>query len=381
MRARSNSHVSTAKRRLDRAGIIILNRLNRGVETRSEQEQTARHDEDMRHRLHAPGSAVEQATLVELPVCNREENEAEERVERRAEQGEEITHGGNDLGEDETDEPNDADDDDPDGPSDECVAVRVAALAHNASIYELCADVGVNDADDDGWYNDKSERRLLVHGASQAAKGWCGRVLAKVLEADRRWDDEQESRNSAQDGKRLGKILGLLHLGDEGREQDLRDPEEGDVEDGVHDSDESSAFERESVGLNRSGLGVDAVVAVQWVVLGSGEDEEEQDRETHACSREHGHERHVVECARQRHDDTHQCCDDGEDDSTQRVVRQRVEDLCASQDVETDQHDVVEQQHDGCELVRDLALAESVVAEVANVHDLGVLHDELVHGH
>jgi len=56
-----------------------------------------------------------------------------------------------------------------------------------------------------------------------------------------------------------------------------------------------------------------------------------------------------------------------------------VEDLCSSQDVETNQHDVVGQQHESSKLVCDPALSECVVAKVADVSDLGILHDKLVH--
>lgn len=49
--------------------------------------------------------------------------------------------------------------------------------------------------------------------------------------------------------------------------------------------------------------------------------------------------------------------------------------------METNQHNVIQQQHNRCELVCDLALAKGVVAKVADILDLGVLHDEFVHGH
>jgi hypothetical protein len=48
--------------------------------------------------------------------------------------------------------------------------------------------------------------------------------------------------------------------------------------------------------------------------------------------------------------------------------------------VKADEHDVIEEEHDGGEFVGDFGLAEGVVAEVADVFDLRVLHDEFVHG-
>lgn len=67
-------------------------------------------------------------------------------------------------------------------------------------------------------------------------------------------------------------------------------------------------------------------------------------------------------------------------DSALRVIREGIEDFGAGEDVKADEHDVVQKQHDGRELVRNLALAESIIAEIADVLDLGILHDELPHG-
>ena len=48
--------------------------------------------------------------------------------------------------------------------------------------------------------------------------------------------------------------------------------------------------------------------------------------------------------------------------------------------MEADEEDVVGEQHEGGEVVGNAALAEDVVSKVADVHDLRVFHDELVHG-
>lgn len=61
------------------------------------------------------------------------------------------------------------------------------------------------------------------------------------------------------------------------------------------------------------------------------------------------------------------------------MVRKGVEDLGASQDVETDKHNVIGQEHDAGEMICSTTLVEGVVAEIADVHDLRVLHDVLVH--
>ena len=61
------------------------------------------------------------------------------------------------------------------------------------------------------------------------------------------------------------------------------------------------------------------------------------------------------------------------------MVAEGVEHLGAGQDVEANEHDVVSEQHECSEVVCDHALAKDIVTEVADVVDLGVLHDELVH--
>jgi len=58
---------------------------------------------------------------------------------------------------------------------------------------------------------------------------------------------------------------------------------------------------------------------------------------------------------------------------------ERVDDFGTGEDVETDKHDVVSEEHEAGEFVCDLRFSEGVVAEVANVPDLGVLYDEAVH--
>lgn len=53
-------------------------------------------------------------------------------------------------------------------------------------------------------------------------------------------------------------------------------------------------------------------------------------------TRKHGHERDVAQSSRQRQHDTHQHCNHREDDGTLRMIRERVEDLGAGQDMEPD---------------------------------------------
>ena len=49
--------------------------------------------------------------------------------------------------------------------------------------------------------------------------------------------------------------------------------------------------------------------------------------------------------------------------------------------MESNEQDIVGQQHEPRKLISYSALAKSVIPEIANVFDLGMLHNEFVHGH
>jgi len=100
------------------------------------------------------------------------------------------------------------------------------------------------------------------------------------------------------------------------------------------------------------------------------------------------------------HHNTHEHHDDRKDDRAQRVIRQGVEDLGTGKDVEADENNVVGEQHEPRECIGNSALSKGVVSKITychqfggareafirpngrtNIHDLRMLHDELVHGH
>lgn len=116
------------------------------------------------------------------------------------------------------------------------------------------------------------------------------------------------------------------------------------------------------------------------MVLDSGKDEEEENRHGHADGAENAHVRDMVERSRQGQDDTGDGTDDAEGDGAEGVVTEGVEDLGGRQDVETNEEDVVGEEHEGSGLVGESALAEEKVSNVANVANVGVLHHELPHG-
>lgn len=83
---------------------------------------------------------------------------------------------------------------------------------------------------------------------------------------------------------------------------------------------------------------------------------------------------------RHTHHNPHNRDNDRKDDGTHTMITQRVQYFRSGQDMKPNEQDIIRQQHESGKLVSDPGFAESVVAEVANIFDLGVLHDEFVHG-
>lgn len=291
----------------------------------------------------ASGSAAEQLATVHLPVRHSEENKSEEGVEGSTQQTQEVAHAGNNLRKDEGDGPDTCHDGNPDSPADDSVGMGVTGLAHDAVVHELCGHVRIDHTDNQRGNNDKGKRSLLVCHDTKTAESRGGGVLSEVSEADGRRNDEQESGNTCQNSQRLGEVLRPLHLGDESREQDLRHPQKCNVKHGIHTRNPSRSSRREGVCLDGTSLGISAVVAVSRSILNTSKDQEEQNGNTHASSTEHTHKRDMLECTRDRHDDTHNGHDDREDDSTHTVITERIENLCSRQDVEANKQDIVGQ--------------------------------------
>lgn len=159
--------------------------------------------------------------------------------------------------------------------------MSVSRLAHHSEVDEFGADIRVDNTDHEGRNYDEREGTFLVGGNTQTAESWGGGVLAQVSEANGWGDNKQEEGEGNQDSEGFGEILWSFHFGDEGGEEDLRYPEESDIQDGVHTVDPGGARERGSIGLDLSIGGVVATVSDKRVCLDTGKYEEEKDREGH----------------------------------------------------------------------------------------------------
>lgn len=238
----------------------------------------------MNNSHNRPARAGKQLSLVKLPVSDSEEDETEEGVEGGTKKGEEISHARNDLREDESDNPDTSHSHSPNTPSNDGIAVCVSRLAHNSEVDEFGTDVRVDDTDNEGGNDDEREGSLLIGDDTQTTESWGGGVLGQISESNCRRNNEQEGGNGSEDSEGFGEVLWSFHLGDEGGEEDLRNPEKSNVQDGIHACDPGGARERKSIGSNYSIRRVVTVVSIKRSFLDTNKDEEEKDSDSHAGS-------------------------------------------------------------------------------------------------
>jgi len=280
----SDSQVGTTKSWSSATRVISDDSLNSGVKSWTEQEQSAYHYKDVNDSHYRPAHAGKQFSLVKLPVRDSEVDETEEGIEGRTKKGEEISHARNNLGEDESDSPDSGHDRNPNTPSNDGVAVRMSRLPHNSEVDEFGTYVRVDDTDDDGGNDDEREGTLFVGDDTQTTESWGGGVLAQVSESNCWRNNKQEGGNGNKDSEGFGEVLWSFHLGDEGREKNLRNPEKSDVQDGVHAINPGGAGQRKGVSPNQSIGRVVTVVSDKRSFLDTGKDEEEKDSDSHASS-------------------------------------------------------------------------------------------------
>ena len=91
------------------------------------------------------------------------------------------------------------------------------AVSHDSPKYVLCANVRIERANDDGWYDNEGKSGFLLPGFLQTSHEWrCG-VLTVVMISNNSSSDKDDNLGKSQDSKGLWEILGLLHLSNEGR--------------------------------------------------------------------------------------------------------------------------------------------------------------------
>ena len=245
-----DSQIGATESRSSATRVISDDSFNRGVESGTKHKQPTKQYKDVSNRINGPEQAIKIPSPVKLPICDRKEDETEEGVEGGAKKGEEIPHARNDFREDESDSPDTGHNQSPNTPSDDRVTVCVPRVAHYSEVDELCTDVRVDDANDEGRNDNESERTFLIGFHTQTTESWrCG-VLAQVSKSNRWGNNKQEDRNCNKDSQGFGKVLRSFHLGYKGGEEDLRNPEKSDVQNSVHAIYPGRTRKRESIGLN-----------------------------------------------------------------------------------------------------------------------------------
>lgn len=273
--------VRAGEGRPGRASVVGFDGLDGGGKAGTQHPETDAEDDHVEDGVCRSEWAVEVFALVQSPVGNGPEDEAKEGVKEGCQEGQEVAHAGNDFSKDEAHKPDNGGDQDPWSPALNRVAVLVWRLSHHTTVDVLAGDVAVDCTDDDRGHNDKSERGLLVDDL-QGAESWRRGVLAEEFEANGGRNDEENERGDGQGPESLWEVLGIAHLCDKRREEQLWYKEETDVQDGVEDLNPRCAGQRAAVGLDWAVNWVRAVVSERWVVFDAGKDEEEEDGNGHA---------------------------------------------------------------------------------------------------
>lgn len=174
-----------------------------------------------------------------MPERDGPEYEAEERVESGRHDAKERTHTWNDISKNKGNTPDEGDDSDPRTPPNNTVRVHVRGLAQSTLEDKLGSDIGVEGANDDSRDKHERESRLPSPRFRERSDDRSCRILTGVVVADSSGDGEKNELGNGQCSEGLGEILGSSHLGNKRRIENLTDPKESDVQDGVETVDET----------------------------------------------------------------------------------------------------------------------------------------------
>lgn len=253
--------------------------IDRRISARTKEQEANANQENVEHRAEP---AFEAAHFVEVgsvvgfahaQVGHAPEDEAEEGVEERAHQGQQVAEEGDDFGDDEGEGPQAGEDAAPAYPAERGVRGQVAGVGEDAEEEEACGDGGVEHTEEDDGGDHEAEADFQVGLVAERAEGGRRVVLCAGVDvddgADEGEDDHFRDRHSPQ---RFGEVLGILHLGDERGEGDLADEGVADVHEGVHPGNEGGAFccDYEPSGLSESWILAASNAA--GVVFDPGED-------------------------------------------------------------------------------------------------------------
>ena len=181
-------------------------------------------------------------------VRNTPENPAEEAVEKRAHQRQQIAKERNDLGDDEGKDPGASQNGCPSEPADKRVVAEMACAGVQAEEDEASGDGCIEHTQEDQRRNHEAERNLEEGLVTERAECGSGVVVRACISVDDAADERE--KNDFADGhspERLREILRFLHFRDEGRDGDLTDERVTDIQKRIHATDEGSSSDWDNV--------------------------------------------------------------------------------------------------------------------------------------
>lgn len=188
---------------------------------------------------HPPGSIV---GLAHAKISHAPKDEAEEGVEQRTHQTQQVGEEGNDLGDDKGHDPGDGQDSRPRRPPDDRVVALVARALEDAEEHEAGRDGGVEDSEENEGGDHEGESDLLVEFVAEGSEGRSGVVLGAGVDVHDGADQAEDDDFGNGDGpERFGEIGGVAHFGDEAWNGDLADECVADVEERAESGNECGA--------------------------------------------------------------------------------------------------------------------------------------------
>lgn len=178
-------------------------------------------------------------------ICDAPKDESEEGIKERRHKREQVGEERDDFGDDEGAQPGDCENANPDSPALDGMFGKMAFVAlEDPEDDEATRDGSVKNAEENERWDHEREGDIDVEFPSKRPKGWSRHVLISGESVDDCSDQaENDDFGDRHSPKSFRKVLGIFHLGHEGRDGDLTNKRVGDVEEGVESSDECDAFD------------------------------------------------------------------------------------------------------------------------------------------
>lgn len=300
-------------------------------------------------------------------ISHAPEDESKEGIEQRAHDGKQVREEGDHLRDDPGPNPEGSQDGRPRSPSDNGVVALVASAIKQAEENETRRHGSVEHPQEDDGRNHERECDFLVDFIRQGTKGGCSRVLTRVNIDDGAHNAEDNDLGDGHGGDGLPKVPWFLHLRDEAGQGDLSDERVTDIQERTHTLDE-----RRSLGRDNQPIDPSVRLIAGRMTFDAGEDGRQQHGDKSEEGGKGGHPRQRAECARKRKKEGNNRNDEGEYHSADRTIGHGVEIFSPDDTVQTLNEGIVQEEHDRCGPPCNLGVPEEVLAQIADIADLGM---------